>query len=224
MNTTAKKTRKAAQAAPVEPTQCERNGWCVSGYKHPFTCSGQQVSMDSTTEQTYAGTNELYQILNGQITLDGDDNRTPQIAFDGGGDEWVTFSPDQLRGFVAKVRAHLPRLEALADQFEAITAPDGRHYSWCDHHATEDGTTEHIGPESIVPVPDGMDVRGGGLLSAYIVLDDNWTAAKPALSFNSGGNGVLLDGQQADKVIADLEQFVANMKALRAQMDEEPVA
>jgi hypothetical protein len=130
-------------------------------------------------------------------------------------------TPEQLRAYAAKVRAHLPRLEALADQFEAITA--GRHYSWCDRHATEDGTTEHIGPESVLPTPVGMPVRGG-LLSAYVVVDEAWQDTTPLISFNSAGNGVLLDGGQADTVIADLEAFVANLKAMRAQLNEKPVA
>lgn len=103
------------------------------------------------------------------------------------------------------------------------------HYPWCEttectSHRYDDGEvlTEHLGAKLMMPVPNGMDCRSNELLFAQLGTDENLVDAAPAVSFNSGGNGVLLDADGLDKVIGDLAQFTDGLRAMRQQMTAEP--
>lgn len=78
-----------------------------------------ETSLDSSAGRYIDGT--PHQVLVAQISYDDETGR-PELAFDAGGDDWVTLTPDELRAYVARVRDHLTRLHAMADQYEAITS------------------------------------------------------------------------------------------------------
>ncbi|MFD7661041.1 DUF6907 domain-containing protein [Streptomyces sp. NPDC059788] len=78
-----------------------------------------ETSLDSSAGRYIDGS--PHQVLVAQISYDPDTGR-PELAFDAGGEDWVHLTPDELRAYVAKVRDHLTRLHAMADQFEAITS------------------------------------------------------------------------------------------------------
>ncbi|GAB2782531.1 hypothetical protein GCM10027091_15610 [Streptomyces daliensis] len=65
----------------------------------------------------------------GAELLDADDNGHVIAGFEGGGD-WRDLDAAGLRAEIAKIRAHLPKLTALADQLAAIEA---------DHHSADLG-------------------------------------------------------------------------------------
>ncbi|KOT94509.1 hypothetical protein ADK70_12600 [Streptomyces rimosus subsp. pseudoverticillatus] len=77
------------------------------------------TSIDSSAGRYIDGT--PHQVLVAQISYDDETGR-PELAFDAGGEDWVHLTPDELRAYVARVRDHLTRLHAMADQFEAITS------------------------------------------------------------------------------------------------------
>lgn len=112
-NTVQTSVKPAEAPALIAPDHCELSGWCTLGYRHDDVCVGPMVSLPSSWNPNLG-------VLKAQITLDPESNQ-PEIAFDAGGDDWTNLAADGLRAYTAKVRAHLPRLDAVADQFDAIT-------------------------------------------------------------------------------------------------------
>lgn len=98
--------------------RCERNDWCERGPQHKFVCTGPLVSLESSTG---SGINGPHQVLQAEITTDGDTGK-PELVFDAGGDDWVSWTPAELRRYINKARAHLTQLDAMADLFEAISS------------------------------------------------------------------------------------------------------
>lgn len=92
----------------------------------------------------------------------------------------------------------------------------------CVTHRYDDGETyiEHAGPSITVPVPKGMEGRHDELLRAVLSADESYTG-EPCVSFNSGGNGVLLAPGELDVVIDDLADFLGGLRSMRAQMTAE---
>lgn len=102
------------QAAPDAP--CESHTWCIEKGAH-LDHMGRKVGLP-----TEAG---MAPILEAYFYSD-QDSGLPTLTFDSGHDVWQEYtSGDQLRAQTAKVRAHLARLDAFADQFDAIREADG---------------------------------------------------------------------------------------------------
>ncbi|MFF3689926.1 DUF6907 domain-containing protein [Streptomyces sp. NPDC002187] len=109
---------------------------------------------------------------------------------------------------------------------EAATPPvEPRHYPWCApgsciSHRYDDGEilTEHIGAELRLSIPAGMRVHHDELLSAQLGSDENLVDETPSVSFNSGGEGVLLNATEFDTVIDNLADFLDGLRAMRAEM------
>ncbi|MET9506887.1 hypothetical protein ABZX62_00115 [Streptomyces flavidovirens] len=118
-----------------------------------------------------------------------------------------------------------PLLDLIAqDKADEATAEPG-HFPWCTHCVTRqdnNGGTyiDHVGPRIDLRIPHGMDCRNGQLLSADLGALEEFTG-KPEVSFNSGGNGVLLDGPELNRVIGDLETFTEGLRAMHHQMEQE---
>jgi len=98
----------ALQADPSAP--CEAYTWCVETGAH-VDHFGRRVSLPSSDRGT---------ILEAHLYTD-QPSGLPVIDYDRGIDDWREFtSGDELRAEVAQVRAHLVRLEALADEYDAV--------------------------------------------------------------------------------------------------------
>lgn len=118
-----------------------------------------------------------------------------------------------------------PLLAVIEQEKKDEAAAEPGHYPWCDgctDHRFDDGEpyTDHHGPRIDLPVPDGMDCHGDQLLSANLHALDGFSGV-PMVSFNSGGNGVLLQGAELDQAIADLDTFVDGLRNMRRLMDME---
>ncbi|MEU7149173.1 hypothetical protein AB0B15_14225 [Streptomyces sp. NPDC045456] len=116
MSTTVPKTSVSVASpnadAPIPFTLTPAAGLLADGLLY-------ETSMDSSAGRYIDGT--PHQVLVAQIINDPDTGR-PELAFDAGGEDWVRLTPDELRAYVARVRDHLTRLHAMADQYEAITS------------------------------------------------------------------------------------------------------
>jgi hypothetical protein len=128
------------------------------------------------------------------------------------------YSPELAAKFTAAMIAELRNPQAA----------EPRHYPWCEttectSHRYDDGEvlTEHLGAKLMMPVPEGLDCYANELLCAQLGTDENLVDPTPTVSFNSGGNGVLLDADGLDKVIGDLTQFTDCLRTVREQMTSE---
>ncbi|MGY1499162.1 DUF6907 domain-containing protein [Streptomyces sp. QTS52] len=109
-----------------------------------------------------------------------------------------------------------------------VLAPDAPgHLPWCEpgecyerRYSNGDVLIEHSGESVSLPVPSGMSVAHGELLSAQLYENSEWDDA--TLSFNSGGEGVALDIEGAGRVIEDLAMFLEAVRHLHAQMPGAP--
>lgn len=135
---------------------------------------------------------------------------------------------DNLTAFAAQVRALAKR--AAQHPANSATAAEPGHYPWCNTTACTTrpwgdvggGTySEHFGPDFNLPVPEGMDVAHGEVLRMMLGANEEFGDGRPEISFNSGGNGVLLDEAGTDKAITDLEAALAALRSMRAQMAQE---
>jgi len=97
------------QAAPDAP--CEAHTWCIKTGAH-VDHFGREVSLPAGEGVPPVMEAYLYS---------GEDTGLPTLTFDRGHSSWQEYaSGDQLREETAKVRAHLARLDAFADEFDAI--------------------------------------------------------------------------------------------------------
>jgi hypothetical protein len=131
---------------------------------------------------------------------------------------------------IQRVASHQP-IRPIVDLIEAEKAAQAQaepgHHPWCLPGACItrrfDGGEpyiEHQGPQIDLPIPDGMDCRDGQLLSADLHALEEFTG-DPMVSFNSGGNGVLLDRSDLDKVINNLDGFLNGLRAMRQKLSQE---
>lgn len=116
-----------------------------------------------------------------------------------------------------RVRSQLAAQGMQVREFLNEDAPTAE----CISHRYHDGAvlTEHTGPQITMPIPEGMEVRHHELLRADLFTDENFSS-EPLVSFNSGGNGVLLDATGLDEVITNLDGFVAGLRTMRGRMAE----
>lgn len=124
MNSVTEQTpaRQSLVGQPVS-TACELNDWCVKDPGHLFGCSGENVELQATWEPPLAQADTHF-ILRAQLSHDDEINET-KLVFDAGTDDWITYDTgDELRAYVARVRGHLQRLDALADLYDRIIAKD----------------------------------------------------------------------------------------------------
>jgi hypothetical protein len=96
------------QAAPDAP--CAAHAWCVETGQH-LDHMGRRVAMHNS---------DGAELLTAYLYTD-QPTGLPALSFDPGMDDWNEYtSGDQLRAQTAKVRAHLARLDAFADEFDAV--------------------------------------------------------------------------------------------------------
>ncbi|MFF7158096.1 hypothetical protein [Streptomyces sp. NPDC008139] len=124
------------------------NAWCQETEQHTH-CYGDSIEMPSGVLHGHL----MHDRRTGVTTVNYGPTDNDDITFGTG---------DEVRAETARVRAHLARLDLLADQLDAIneaggTAPrpvDDAHFPWCApgeciEHATS--PTEHQGPRNVLP-------------------------------------------------------------------------
>ncbi|MFT9670897.1 DUF6907 domain-containing protein [Streptomyces rhizosphaericola] len=135
---------------------------------------------------------------------------------------------DEMTAFADEVRAQARRAAGRIEGAKpAVPVAEPGHYPWCDTAACRveyDGAIEHTSAQHNMPVPDGMEVEHNELLSFVLGTHDAFVDARPEISFNCGGNGVLLDEDGTDLAIANLEAALSALRAMRAQMVQEKQA
>lgn len=235
--TTTEDTEAPANPIPAtflaEPdAACEVHVWCAESGEH-MDHFGRTVSLPTSEG--------LPPILTAHFYTD-QDSGAPELDFDPGHDDWREYtSGDQLREQTAKIRAHLARLDALADEYDAIregsgepadaapAEPDRGHYPWCVPGGCltttdEDGVpyTMHEGPSNELPVRGrhGEDRTDPLLQSRLYDEDANFS---PVVAVTFWNEGTVYTAAEADELIADFEVFLTGLKAQRAQLDRAPV-
>ncbi|GAQ69702.1 hypothetical protein T45_01433 [Streptomyces turgidiscabies] len=109
-----------------------------------------------------------------------------------------------------------------------VLAPDAPgHFPWCGpgkcyerRYSNGEVLIEHGGESVSLPIPSGMSVAHGELLSAELYENSDGDGA--TLSLNSGGEGVALDSEDVGRVIEDLAMFLDALRHLYAQMSPVP--
>jgi hypothetical protein len=91
------------------------NRWCRGGQGPHGECGSGWIEMPTPGFEHTNG------ILCAQIAAYGEDATQVEISFSGDGIDGCEVTSDQLRAIVADGRAHLDRLDRLADQFDALT-------------------------------------------------------------------------------------------------------
>lgn len=137
---------------------------------------------------------------------------------------------DCLTSIVQRVERHqsLKPLIRAAERIEAEARPAAQpgHFSWClpgqcftQHYEDGESYTDHRGLRVDMPIPLDMDCAHDQLLSADLGALEEFTN-EPMVSFNSGGNGVLLQGDDLDDVIDNLSNFVDGLRTMRGQINQ----
>lgn len=86
--------------------------WCIETGTH----------LDHTSRRVSLPTNGVMPAILTAYVYADDTPTAPELSFDLGGDDWREgITSEQLRAETNRVRAHLLRLDALADEFDAIT-------------------------------------------------------------------------------------------------------
>lgn len=192
-------------AAPDAP--CEAYTWCTAAGVHVDHMS-RWVSLPTDSS--------VPPILNAHLYTDRPTG-IPELNFDPGHDDWREYtSGDQLRAEVAKVRAHLARLDAFADQYDALREDGGQTPTELQGAPAE----PRIG--TAVPDDDAPQVTltgaAGHLLRAYVYQPDEGAAGgveKPTICvYSDGGADAELDLNGARKFRADLAAFLPRLDVM----------
>jgi hypothetical protein len=238
MDTTATAETTEAPATPVPATflpgpqaaACD-NAWCTAEGQHA-DCYGPEVGLPSPEGDGLT-------VLTGQLSYDAEDD-AQFLLYQLCADDWQRVTSDELRAETARVRAHLARLDALADQYDAIReageepvaaqVPASGHFAWCvpggcQVISEDDGQpyTMHEGAHNDLPNRGRHSGRTESLLSSALYYEDA-LADGPNLCVSFYDEGTPYSAHEADALIADLEAFVTGLKAQRAQLDEKPAA
>jgi hypothetical protein len=212
--------------APAVPATFKAGGPCEKSWCHTQgvhgDCYGPEVGLASPEGH---GLN----LLAAYLFYDAEDDETV-IVYDRGGDAWRRVGADQLRAEAAKVRAHLARLDLLADQYDAITEAGGTvaplpsmagHFPWCapgeciEHPDHPEWATEHQGVLNVLPETWNHKAEPIGYSRLVHCTDDTDDAG---ISVTFRGEGNVYEAPQADALIANLERFLTALKAQRAQL------
>lgn len=149
-------------------------------------------------------------------------------------DERAFRAGDDLRAETARVRAHLARLDALADQYDAIaeaegtetlttTPGTGEHFPWCEPGACIDHATmatEHQGALNVLPETRDRSGEPIGFSRLFFCPDDDDAHVQISATFR--GKGTAYTPAEADALIGDVEAFLTGLKAQRAKMGAQP--
>jgi hypothetical protein len=160
--------------------------------------------------------------LEAEILRDADTGQDELVVGDGRHCEPVT--PDDLRERIAAARDYLTRLDAMADQYEAVTSPPpGPCFPWCDHDDTLPG--EHESAEVYLPIPPGLKVPHDELLMAALYHSDDPSLIRheTEISINTGGSGVPITPEEAEGFADALVTFAARLRRLVQHVDDERV-
>lgn len=131
-------------------------------------------------------------------------------------------SPDQLRAEIAAARDYLTRLDALADQYEAITGPEATPcFAWCEHQPMTGG---QVHESRIAELATPADMRRNDhedtLLRIGLYANDELVDEGPHFFVSSGDDIAFLDETAADAFIDDLVALTAAARTTRARMTE----
>ncbi|MEU3204275.1 hypothetical protein ABZ702_10395 [Streptomyces cyaneofuscatus] len=204
--------------------------WCTEDHTEPqfaddIIHAGQPAELELTGQD-----GERVPLLHSRLGVDpfspDTDQRNPHVVVDD--EQSMYFLPpmqalefaDEMTAFADEVRAQARRAAGRIGGAKPSVAVPG-HYPWCDTTACRvecDGAIEHTSAQHNMPVPDGMEVEHNELLSFVLGTHDAFVDARPEISFNCGGNGVLLDEDGTDQAIANLEAALSALRAMRAQM------
>ncbi|GFH38874.1 DUF6907 domain-containing protein [Streptomyces pacificus] len=134
---------------------------------------------------------------------------------------------DEIIGRVADQRPLKPLVDMIKREQAKEQQAEPGHHPWCKtgacitrHYDDGQPCTEHVGPRIDMPIPKDMGCASNQLLSADLHALEEFSGG-PQVSFNSGGNGVLLGGPELDEVIDDLDTFVDGLRHLRRLMGQE---
>jgi hypothetical protein len=129
MDTTATAETTEAPATPVPATflpgpggPCERNAWCADTDEHSH-CYGAEIGLPSLWEpKNFDG--DTPEVM-GAWLMQGPSEAATIVYALANDYEAIFRSGDEMRAETARVRAYLARLDALADQLDAITEAGG---------------------------------------------------------------------------------------------------
>ncbi|MEU2800263.1 hypothetical protein [Streptomyces sp. NPDC007117] len=215
--------------------------WCVEDHTEPqfaddIIHAGKPAELELTGEN-----GDRVPLLHSRLGVDpfspDTAQRNPHVVVDD--EQSMYFLPpmqalefaDEVTVFADEVRAQARRAAQRPGDSSPPAAEPG-HYPWCNTaacntHPWGDGTdrtyTEHFGPDFTMPIPEGMDVPHDELLRMTLGVSEEFEG-RPEISFNCGGNGVLLDEDGTDQAITNLEAALSALRAMRAQMVQEKQA
>jgi hypothetical protein len=204
------------------------SAWCKETDPHTW-CYGREIGLSSPWNPAADGVMQAYLLR---------DRRTGETFLNYGlaeNDETRLQSGDALRAETARVRAHLVRLDALADQFDAIREAGGAapvpaagsgHFPWCAPGGCtphDDAATEHESAWNTLPNHGRHPGRTGPLLKSALHYSAD-LGDSPEVGVSFLGEGATYTGPEADALIADFETFLAGLKAQRALLGERPAA
>jgi hypothetical protein len=221
---------------PPADSRCERNAWCTKTGTHDV-CIGRTLGMEVHAFQDPDWPTPT--ILEGYLEDDREDDWVG-IVYDRGNDNPRRLdTSDELRAETARVRAHLARLDALADQLDAIHEAGGQtspaaslagsdgHYPWCVPGGCRtttfaDGSTltAHEGPENVLPNRGALRGYEGPLLSSRLAADTE--LPDPAVHVTYRNEGAPYSAGEARALIGDFEAFLGGLKAQVAHLDGTP--
>lgn len=212
--------------------------WCTEDHDEPQFADDIIHAGQSADLELPGQNGEPVPVLHSRLNVDpfspDTAQRNPHVVLDD--EQSMYFLPpvqalefaDEMTVFADEVRAQARRAAGRTEGVKpAVPVAEPGHYPWCDTDAcnTEpwgDGTdrtyTEHFGPDFTMPIPDGMDVPHDEMLRLTLGATEACEPGRPEISFNCGGNGVLLDEDGADQAIANLEAALSALRAMRAQM------
>ncbi|MEV7054143.1 hypothetical protein AB0N95_01560 [Streptomyces microflavus] len=208
--------------------------WCTEDHDEPqfaddIIHAGQPAELELTGERV--------PLLHSRLGVDpfspDSVQRKPHVVLDD--EQSMYFLPpvqalefaDEMTAFADEVRVQARRAAGRTEDAKpAVPVAEPGHYPWCNTaacttHPWGDGTdrtyTEHFGPDFNMPIPEGMDVQHDEMVRMTLGASEEF-GGRPEISFNCGGNGVLLDEDGADQAIANLEAALSALRAMRAQM------
>ncbi|MGQ4355291.1 DUF6907 domain-containing protein [Streptomyces drozdowiczii] len=208
----------------------ENEGFLVDVYHGSDSANLMGPTMEGRTAPL------LHARLNADPFGSDSDHQAPHVVVDDETDLFL-MAPAQALKFASNLEAFAAQLRTLVQRAyprpgDGAPAAEPGHYPWCNTAACNtqpwgDGTgrafTEHFGPDFNMPFPEGMDVPNGELLRMTLGVSEEFEG-RPEISFNCGGNGVLLDEDGTDEAIANLEAALSALRAMRAQMVQEKQA
>ncbi|WP_143659388.1 DUF3618 domain-containing protein [Streptomyces sp. MP131-18] len=184
--------------------------------------AGQPASTSSTPSPSAPSPAPVALSIEAEILTCADTGR-PELVVSANGASYEARTPEELRAEIAAARDRLTRLDALADQYEALTSPPASPcFSWCDHPSEFPG--EHMSAKAHLPIPTGLDVERAELLSVAVAADDYTVDSEPEVLIGHAGDMLALPGDRAERFAGQLIDFANEVLAAVRRTTEKRLA